>query len=274
MKTNARRPWIAAVLTLLVPGLGQLYGGEPRRALVVYLGGISLVTALLATRVPRTFVGLIVFLLVVLLFLLWVIWDAVRIARRKTDYDLRPYNRWYFYAAVVGVVGLCTPKLLALSPIRAFQIPSGSMEPAVRVGDHLYADMTYYRSAKPSRGDLVVFTDSEDPARMKIGRAIGLEGERVEIRDKGISIEGRPLTDPWGHYSQDDSLVSGNPQLRLRDNFGPLKIPAETVFLLGDNRDNSYDSRFFGPVPHSSLRGRLLYVYWSPDRSRIGTYLK
>lgn len=275
MKAKPRRPWIAAVLTWLVPGLGQLYGGEPRRALVIYLGGISLITVLLVSGTTRTFFGLILCVVAVLLFLLWVIWDAVRISQRKKEYELKPYNRWYLYVAVVVVAGLIPPRLLALSPVRALQIPFASMEPAVQLGDHIYADMTYYRSTKPARGDLIIFTVPDYPALVKIARIIGLAGEQIEIRDKMVYIAGQPLTDPWGHYRnpQVDSLF-GDPRLRLRDSFGPAKIPDGAVFVLGDNRDNSYDSRFFGSIPLSSLRGRPLYVYWARDRSRIGTYLR
>jgi signal peptidase I len=276
IREKPRRPWIAAALTLLVPGLGQLYGGEPRRALVLYLGNASLFLALLVGGVFRTFAGLIVAILAFLLFLLWMIWDAVHVARGKKDYVIKPYNRWYLYLAIVLVSGLSWQHLRALSPVKTFWIPSASMEPALRIGDHLCADMTYYRSDKPSRGDLVVFTSSEDPASMRVTRVIGLEGEQVEIRDKVVYIDSQVLRDPWGHYRnpKDDHFDFQDPRLRLRDNFGPLKIPAGAAFILGDNRDNSYDSRFFGPIQLSSLRGRLLYVYWSGDRSRIGMPLR
>jgi signal peptidase I len=275
MNDNPRRPWIAAVLTLFVPGLGQLYAGEPRRALVVYLGNVSLLIGLLVSGVPRTFVGLIVFILMLLLFLIWAIWDAIHIARLKTDYALRAYNRWYLYIAVILVATLLSPRLIALlSPIRAFRIPGGSMEPAVLMGDHIYADITYYRSAKPARGDLVVFTSPDDPERIKIGRIIGLEGEQIETREKMVYVNGQQLADPWGHYLNSGGYLSAlSPRLARGNNFGPQEIPLGTVFVLADDRDNSIDSRSFGPVPLSSLRGRLLYIYWATDKSRIGTHL-
>lgn len=271
MSEKPRRPWIAAVLSLSPPGLGQLYGGELKRALAVSLAHIGLIIGLLAVRLPGTFSGLIIFILVALSFLLWVIWDAVRIARRKKDYVLKPYNRWYLYLAIVLVTGFLWPRLLAFSPIRAFRIPSGSMEPALRIGDHIYADMTYYRSAKPARGDLVVFESPESPERILTGRVIGLGGERIEVRNKKVYIAGQPLDDPWGRSQS--SPASGNPQFRMGDNLG-VEIPPDAFFVMGDNRGNSHDSRFFGPVHRSLLRGRLLYVYWASDRSRIGISLK
>ncbi|HEY0511737.1 MAG TPA: signal peptidase I [Thermoanaerobaculia bacterium] len=273
--TKPRRPWIAALLTLLVPGLGQLYGGEPGRAIAVYLGYVVLLAGLLLIGLPKTFSGLIVFLLALLAYVLWVVWDAVRIARRKQDYVLKPCNRWYGYVAAVLVANLLIgPRLLALSPVKAFRIPSGSMEPAVRVGDHLYADMAGYRSARPSRGDLVIFV-SPDSSGQKLGRVIGLPGERIELRNKLVYVDGQRLGDPWGHARKDQpALVFSSPALRARDDLAPVAIPGDSVFILGDNRDNSYDSRFYGPVPVSSLQGRALYIYWSPDRSRIGMSLR
>src|SRR5215213_5747697 len=99
-KVRPRRAWIAAVLTLVYPGLGQLYGGQPKRALAVYLGGIMLLTAFLISGAPKFFGGLVALVLVMLLFLLWAIADAVRIARQSRDYVLKPFNRWYLYLAV------------------------------------------------------------------------------------------------------------------------------------------------------------------------------
>jgi signal peptidase I len=272
-----RRPWLAALLTLFVPGLGHLYAGEPKRGLAVYLGNLLLIAGFLIGGVVKTFGGLIAFVVTILLYLLWAIWDAARVARPQRDYALRPFNRWYVYLAVVLVAGLVSRGLLALSPVRSFRITSGSMEPAVLIGDHVYADLAAYRSAGPARGELVVYASPENPAILAIKRVIGLAGEVIEIRDKQVLLGGRPLADPWGRHSAPEVFrrEPGKPEvLAMRDNLGPLRIPAGTVFVLGDERDNSYDSRFFGPVPLSSLRGRLLYVYWSPDRSRIGKSLR
>lgn len=279
--TKPRNPWIAALLSLLLPGLGQLYDGEPWRGLAVYLGSLSVVAVPLWVGLPKTFLGLIVFILIFLFYWLWMLWDAARIARRNRDYVLKPFNRWYLYLAVLLVINisaskLVVPQLLALSAVKSYKIPSGSMEPAVRMGDHLYADMTYYRSARPARGDLVIFVSPDDPRIELLKRVIGLPGERIEIRDKVVYVNGQRLEDPWGHYSKSQLPfgASSSPELRKLDNLAVATIGGDQVFLIGDNRDNSYDSRFYGPVPISNLKGRVLYVYWSPDRSRIGMPLR
>lgn len=277
MKPKPRRPWIAAALTLLTPGLGQLYAGEMRRAVAVFLGYLGLLAGLLVLKVSRNFLGLILFALALLSCLLWVTWDAARIARDRPVYTLRPFNRWYLYLVITVACGLLASQILALSPIRAFRLVSTNMEPSILVGDHLYADLSRYHDAAPTRGDVVVYEREDSPGNLVVARVIGLEGEQIEIREKRVFLDGRPLDDPWAQHS-DPQMYPGNAlnpgPFRQRDQFPARTIPSGSVFLMGDNRDNSYDSRFLGPSPVSALRGRLLYVYWSADRSRIGRALE
>jgi signal peptidase I len=274
IQVKPRRPWLAGLLSLLVMGLGQLYSGRLGRALAVYLGEIALMVGLLLSGLPKTFAGLIILVLTLVLYSVWVIWDAVLIARRSGDYSLKRFNRWYVYLAVWLLAAfLIVPCVLALSPVKTFWIPSRSMEPALLVGDHLVADLTHYRSARPARGDIALMLRPDNPAYVVTERVIGLEGEEIEIRQKSVLVNGRPLRDPWGRHNDASFYPPSNP-LGRRDNFGPLKIPASMVFVLGDNRDNSYDSRFYGPVPTASLKGRPLYLYWARDKSRIGRSLR
>jgi signal peptidase I len=116
------------------------------------------------------------------------------------------------------------------------------------------------------RGDVLVFKFPEDPRRDFIKRTVALPGETVEIRDKVISVEGVRLDEPEVYHS-DDRVWPDDPALpdsyRRRDQAHPFTVPPASYFALGDNRDNSYDSRFWGPVPAANLKGRALFVYWS-----------
>ncbi|HKV08073.1 MAG TPA: signal peptidase I [Thermoanaerobaculia bacterium] len=282
-KVKPRKPWLAAVLTLLLPGLGHLYGGEPVRALAVSVAQLALVAGAFASGVFRTFSGLVISLLVLLLVFVWVILDAVRIALRKKDYVLKRYNRWYVYGAALVLMNffVSPAALVALSPVRTYKIVSGSMEPSLLINDHVVADLRHYRTARPMRGDLVVFTSPENPNAQVISRIVGLEGERIEILDKVVYIDGKPLEDPWGQH-KDPQIYHGGPDPSLddsqrirvqRDNLISQEIPPETFFVLGDNRDYSYDSRFYGPIHPSLFQGRLLYIYLSDEASRIGMSL-
>ncbi len=270
VEVRPRIPWLAAILSLLVPGLGQLYGGQLKRGVAFYL---SFLAFILLSGVCIASDGLSVFLFV--LFEIWVAWDAVGVAQRNREYALRPYNGWYIYAYVYVLHALLVPGIIFLSTVKSFEILSGSMEPTLLVQDHVFADVTYFSSTNPARGDIVVH-NSPDDQQLKISRVLGLEGEEIEIRDKKIYLDGRRLKDPWAIHTDPNLYPRGGPSREggLRDNFERVKIPAGTCFVLGDNRDWSYDSRFVGPVPLSALYGRLLYVYWADDKSRIGKSLR
>jgi signal peptidase I len=242
--------------------------------MALYLFGPVLLAGFAASGALRQFIGLVCLLFAFLAFTAWMVWDAARLVRRTGDYPLRRYNRWYVYVgAWLLSAFLIAPRLLALSPVRSFWIPSASMEPTLLVGDHLVADLRYYRSARPARGDIALMSSPENPAVLVTERLIGLAGEEIEIRDKKIFLNGRPLPDPWGRHG-DSRVYPASSPLGRRDNFGPLKIPAGMLFVLGDNRDYSYDSRFYGLVPAASLKGRALYLYWARDKSRIGRPLR
>ncbi|MES1240827.1 MAG: signal peptidase I [Acidobacteriota bacterium] len=277
MKKNPRRAWIAAALTLLLPGLGQLYAGEGRKGVSLSLGFVALFAGMLLLKVPRSFLGLVVFVLAILAYLVWTAWDAARIARYRPIFTLRPYNRWYLYLALTVAGGLVASQIVRFSPIRTFRLVSANMESTIHEGDLFFADLTYYRGAAPGRGDVVLFERAGRPGNWSVARVIGLPGEEIQVRDKRVLLDGRPFPDRWAHHTDPaihpvNALFPG--PLRQRDQYPARIVPAGTVFLLGDSRDNSYDSRFLGPVPLSALRGRVLYVYWSADGAGIGRPLR
>jgi signal peptidase I len=187
----------------------------------------------------------------------------------------RSRAREYAEAILVAIIfALFTRTFL----FQAFQVPTASMEKNILVGDHLIvnkfifaphgagplARLLPYRPVR--RGDVLVFKFPEDPRRDFIKRTVALPGETVEIRDKVISVEGVRLDEPEVYHS-DDRVWPDDPALpdsyRRRDQAHPFTVPPASYFALGDNRDNSYDSRFWGPVPAANLKGRALFVYWS-----------
>jgi signal peptidase I len=156
--------------------------------------------------------------------------------------------------------------------IQAYKIPSGSMEPTLLVGDHLlvnrlsyvvkvpYFDNVIYTLGKPKRGDIIVFRYPENIKIDFIKRVIAVEGDTVEIKDKVIYINGTKMPDLWGHYQNTPPIPR---DLAPKDNFGPYTVPKDAVFAMGDNRDNSQDSRFWGPVRKEHLVGKALILYFS-----------
>lgn len=156
--------------------------------------------------------------------------------------------------------------------IQAFKIPSGSMKPTLEIGDHIlvtkftygvkipFIRKTFIPISDPKRDDIVVFIYPVDRSKDFVKRVIGIGGDTVEIRDKKIYINGLPFNDTYGVYT-DDMLIPGAAQ--PRDNFGPLVVPPRSIFVMGDNRDQSYDSRFWGVVNLKDVLGKALIIYWS-----------
>ena len=173
--------------------------------------------------------------------------------------------------------------------IQAYKIPSGSMKPTLLIGDHILVSKFNYGVKLPlirstlipvgthKRGDIVVFIYPEDRSKDFIKRLIGLPGDTIEIRDKQIILNGLPWSDSHG-VNVDSLIIPGSVQ--PRDNFGPVTVPEGALFVMGDNRDESYDSRFWGFVPMKDVMGKALIIYWSWNHedhgvrwNRIGSIL-
>jgi len=163
--------------------------------------------------------------------------------------------------------------------VQAFKIPTGSMEDNLLVGDHILVNKFIYGPARygwedlllPSRplrhGDVVVFKYPDDPRRDFIKRCLGLPGDEVEIVDKALRLDGEPVAESGYVHFADPVTYPESPAVdeyyRIRDQFGPYEVPEDGYFCLGDNRDHSQDSRYWGPVPRGHLKGRALLIYWS-----------
>ncbi len=175
---------------------------------------------------------------------------------------------------------LITALILALIiravAIQAFKIPSGSMKPTLLVGDHILVNKLIYGFKipfmdkrvlvfrNPKLGDIIVFKYPKDPSKNFIKRVIATEGDVVEIRDKVVYVNNIALDEPYTQHT--DSIIL--PRVVSRDNYGPEHVPRNKIFVLGDNRDNSRDSRYWGFVDISSVAGKTLIKYWSWDNER------
>jgi signal peptidase I len=158
--------------------------------------------------------------------------------------------------------------------VQAFKIPSSSMEPTLLVGDYLlvnkflygiripFTDRKILQFKKPERGDIIVFIYPKDRSKDFIKRVIGKEGEKIEIVHNKIYINNKLIDDPWGHYSEKSPWARYIPSM---ESFGPVFVPKNSLFVLGDNRDNSQDSRFWGFVHFDEVRGKAFIIYFSLD---------
>jgi signal peptidase I len=164
--------------------------------------------------------------------------------------------------------------------VQAFKIPTGSMENNLLIGDHLLVNKFVFSPAATSiervllpvrnihRGDIVVFKYPDEPDRDFIKRVIGLPGETVELKAKKVYIDGHPLDEPYVHFLEPASDSQEVTQFDVRERYGPVRVPEGHYFVMGDNRDNSQDSRYWGFLPRDYVKGRALMIYWSYESGR------
>ena len=184
--------------------------------------------------------------------------------------------REYLEALLIAVVLATFARTFV---VQAFKIPTPSMAENLLIGDHILVNKFIYARAPDGargrllparaveRGDVVVFKYPEDPTRDFIKRCVALPGDQVEIIDKRLHVNGQRVDDQGYTYHTDERTYPPSPFLhpsfRQRDNFGPYTVPNGHYFCLGDNRDNSHDSRFWGPLPQQMIKGRPVFIYWS-----------
>jgi len=156
--------------------------------------------------------------------------------------------------------------------VQAFKIPSGSMLPTLQIGDHLLVNKFIYGVKipmvgtvlipwkSPARNDVVVFRFPKDRSIDYIKRVVAVAGDTVEMKNKQLYINGEAITSPYAHHTNNDIM---KPSAGPRDTMGPVKVPEGKIFVMGDNRDNSYDSRFWGFVDLKDVLGKAFILYWS-----------
>jgi signal peptidase I len=171
--------------------------------------------------------------------------------------------------------------------VQAFKIPSGSMLETLQIGDHILVNKIVFGTPidipftninlfwmpgfyKPQRNDIIVFKYPEDPQRDFIKRAVAVGGDVVEVKDKVLYVNGQQVSEPFVVYKDDTIRPRA---MDKRDNSGPVTIPQGKVFVMGDNRDQSYDSRFWGPVDLKQIKGKAIIIYWSWDTSKKWNHL-
>lgn len=171
----------------------------------------------------------------------------------------------YFTSIILAVV-LSVPIAFSIRAfaVQAFKLPSGAMLNTILIGDHILVNKLIYKFKSPMRGDIIVFKYPKDPNIYYIKRIVGLSGDTIEIKNKQVFINNALIEEKYIIHSDGRMLSS---DISPRDNFGPITIPDNSFFVMGDNRDNSYDSRFWGFVNLTEIKGKAFIIYWSlnPD---------
>lgn len=292
------RRWLAALLSFMFPGLGHLYAGalRPAAAFTVTLLFTAPLMGYLLLLGP---LGFLVALLWVLALVVFASLHAWRVSSRVSPASARPwFSRWFSVLPAWLATALVFDALNGLRKehiAQAFRAPSSSMEPTVISGDYLVVD-SRAAARRPAHGALLVHESVEEPGLQVLKRVAALALDTVAMRHGVLLLNGVPVQESY-LGAADTTQLEPEQRARMRqwqtphlvradsaydpdlDNSGPLAVPPSTYFALGDTRHASYDSRYYGFIPYSQIRGRAKYVYLSHSRgvgfrwTRIGTRL-
>jgi signal peptidase I len=291
-----RRWWLAGLLSFLVPGLGQVYNGQATKGLLFYFilsvsGGFLISLIHFLFKPPgRPFYWIIILAIFLAVFFislalyLFIIFEAIYSAKKISgDYSLKKYNRWYIYLLIILVIRLAgfsvNTTVIEHNIFKAYKVPAESMMPTLLVGDHFLCDLGYYNNHNPERGDLVIFKTPAVENKTLIKRIIGIPGDTIRITYDELYINDKKIEQKFiGKFSSGDvkdadiyeETVDSKDyrvldQEKRYENFGPVTVPDGAYFVLGDNRDNSYDSRHWGMVRRDQILGRPVFIYFSWD---------
>lgn len=306
-----RNPITAFILSFLVPGLGQIYNGQLKLGLVLSGLFYGIYAMLLKSQLINSFSGLIIFLCFNLAMQLGYSIHAAKVAKIKRDYVLKKYNKLKFYFLIIIAVGMIQTLLYEIKDYKSYNIPTSSTLPVIHINDTIMAAKEPYTKEYYSRGDLVIFKYPEDPSIEFVKRIIGTPGDKISINGNEIIVNGKKLEikkiKDFSYVSTtggkietewyEETIANGvsYPILFTKGfNIGYIKcrnidlsepskgnfcdteftVSEDSVFVLGDNRDNSSDSRHWGFVDTKLIIGKPLYVWFSKDFKRIGKVLK
>ena len=271
MATNPaapRRPAVAALLGLVQPGLGHVYAGRFRRgmAVIIILLALAAADVLLVVNNVAGWVLLPIFLIAILLHVGQAI-DAFRVARGAgVPYTLKSYNTPYTYALVLAVgLGLGQAgDWIKKEFVERYRVPSAAMTETIQPGDWLYVDKREAGRVAPTRNALIVYR-SPDDSTLALKRVVGVAGDTLRMRNDTLYRNDEPVSEPYAHVVASDQVNFTDTSLERMRTWGPVIVARGTVFVLGDNRHASKDSRHVGLIPLDAVVGTPSVVYYSYD---------
>jgi signal peptidase I len=203
------------------------------------------------------------------------LYDAKQQVAAGPEYKKKSIVREYAESIIIAVL---LALVIRTYLVQAFKIPSGSMEDTLAIGDHLlvnkfiygtkipFTKATVIKIRDPRQGDVIVFEYPEDASKDFIKRVVGIPGDVVEGKDKKVFVNGKAYENPHEIHKEKEIIPK---EMNPRDTFGPVTVPPNSYFMMGDNRDRSYDSRFWGFVSRDKIKGLAFIKYWSWDREKF-----
>ncbi len=285
-----RKAIIAIILSLFLPGLGQIYNGHHKKGLL-FFGLVLLIPFIFGiTRMATSFYGFSALFIIEMTLRIYIIFDAFKNAKLQKEYILKPYNTWYYHVAIsIGMLLVLTVyDMNSVLGVQSLKIPTIANSPTIQLGDLVVADTKAYENKQADYGDMVLFSHSN--GQIYTYRVVGLPNDKIELINNIVSINGKPCNSKFIKETTikgipvnefEEELPNGKKHLIYKfekpfniekTNFESTVIPADSYFLLGDNRDNAADSRYEGFISKDRIKGQIMYSYWGEtgiDRMNI-----
>ena len=287
IQTKQRNPFIAFFLSLISPGIGQIYTGQLKKGVLFF--GITFILPFVfgLTRLGIFFEGFVSIIIIDYSFRIYAIYDAVKNARNQKKYNLKPYNTWYYHLLIVVIV--LSIKWFydynSILGIKSFDTSSTANEPTLKMGDKFVADLNAFKNQSPNYGDIVIF-QKKDSLNSWLFRIVALPNDKIEIENNFLKINGKKCPTTYikeaksGKFvikEYEENLPNGHKHkifvfkkpLEFEKGINQMIVPKDYYFLLGDNRDNAFDSRYVGVVHRDEIKGKVIYGIWGETKERI-----
>jgi len=292
-KVISRKKLLAFLLSALVPGLGQLYNGQHTKSIVYSIGLLTLPIVFNLLGLKPYFLAYAALIILLIVLRLAIAIEAAVTAGRKKEYQLKNYNKWYIYLAIVPAWYFAVYAGESISETKrykSFSISTDSSNPNLTAGDYVVGDFDFYNSKQPEYGDLIIF--SIPNAGNYVFRIVGMPNDTLNIENQLVKIKNKKSiaslvsTLTWNEFETEEFIetLPNGYKYRIYRNKTPLDtasatikniiVPNESYFVLGDNRDFSADSRFVGFIHRQQIQGKLLRIYYSADLSKINKSLE
>jgi len=282
-----RNAFVAFLLSIFIPGLGQMYNGQLKKGAFLFFSLFFFNVIFCISNATHYFYGLATLFAIEIFLSIYIIIDAIRYARRQKEYVRKKYNTWYYHlifaSLVLTIVWTYDPK--SIFGIETFRMPTSSSQPTIQLGDWVVGDMKAYQKNDPNYGDLIIY--KKDDGYLYTSRIVGLPNDQLEINDNIVSINGKKskvtfikeaVTDNVAAKEFEEELINGHKHKIYKfkqtfdstmTNIKGIKVPPNSYYILGDNRDNSADSRYIGFITKQEIYGRIIYSYWGKSMDRI-----
>ena len=291
-KIKPRKAILAFLLSILVSGGGQLYNGQLKKALLIFFGLLTYVICINILGIKNSFWAFSVAIIILVLLRLFFAIEATLVAQKSKEYELKSYNKWYVYLVIIvlGYFASSVGEIIASKSRYILSIiKSDSGYPNILLGDYVLGDYRIYNSQEPTYGDLVVFSTLDGESY--VFRVIGIPNDTLIVENQIVKRKNKELssrkisTSFYEEYAMEEFveiLPNGVEYKFMRkntsvfqegDTFNEIIVPNNSYFLLGDNRDFSFDSRFIGFIQKEQIKGKLISIYFRKDLKKINTSL-